>query len=317
MPPAVPEPSSSTRPPLHHHFEIVDEESLQLIVVESSPGRVGGGDAKAKPKYCSFDDTTTTLSTSVMSHSSLHEEQFDDEHAEPYAPSPYYKKIWNAYYNNLQQNPLVAKSITAFVLLLLADLMAQGVENLRGISQIHHGQEDVLLLPVNWWRSLRFGVFGLLGAPWTHYYYHWLDTALPPTENPWTWTTFGTYRRETLIDKSEKLLLFCVFHILMLALSILRCLAVKVAVDQGIQAPAMLALIISGLAFMEGRGWDGIASDMQHQYASALIQNWKLWIPATVVNIAFVKPALRVLYDNLVFFVWTIYLSMILNEAQA
>jgi peroxisomal membrane protein 2 len=89
---------------------------------------------------------------------------------------------------------------------------------------------------------------------------------------------------------------------------------VKVSIDQGIQAPAMLALIISGLAFMEGRGWDGISSDMQQQYVDALIQNWKLWIPATVVNIAFVKPALRVLYDNLVFFVWTIYLSMILNE---
>jgi peroxisomal membrane protein 2 len=78
----------------------------------------------------------------------------------------------------------------------------------------------------------------------------------------------------------------------------------------------MLALIISGLAFMEGRGWDGISSDMQQQYIDALIQNWKLWIPATVVNIAFVKPELRVLYDNLVFFIWTIYLSMILNEAQ-
>jgi hypothetical protein len=91
---------------------------------------------------------------------------------------------------------------------------------------------------------------------------------------------------------------------------------VKVTIDQGIQAPVMLALIISGLAVMEGRGWDGISSDMQQQqYIDALIQNWKLWIPATLINIAFVNPSLRVLYDNLVFFVWTIYLSMILNEA--
>jgi hypothetical protein len=40
----------------------------------------------------------------------------------------------------------------------------------------------------------------------------------------------------------------------------------------------------------------------------------KLWIPATIVNIAFVKPELRVLYDNVVFFAWTIVLSMILNS---
>ena len=39
----------------------------------------------------------------------------------------------------------------------------------------------------------------------------------------------------------------------------------------------------------------------------------KLWIPATILNIAFVKPALRVLYDNVIFLFWTIYLSMILN----
>ena len=39
----------------------------------------------------------------------------------------------------------------------------------------------------------------------------------------------------------------------------------------------------------------------------------KIWIPATILNIAFVKPALRVLYDNVIFLFWTIYLSMILN----
>jgi Mpv17 / PMP22 family len=39
----------------------------------------------------------------------------------------------------------------------------------------------------------------------------------------------------------------------------------------------------------------------------------KLWIPASLVNLAFVKPSLRVLYVNVVFFLWTIILSMILN----
>ncbi len=122
----------------------------------------------------------------------------------------------------------------------------------------------------------------------------------------------------------------------------------------------MLALIVSGLAFMEGKGWDGIVVDMGHEYVPALLNNcayvgvgdemshffdalcfyaaihngmarcirfsdtsylfysfsWvgTLWVPATVINIAFVQPALRVLYDNLVFFFWTIYLSMVLNK---
>jgi hypothetical protein len=48
---------------------------------------------------------------------------------------------------------------------------------------------------------------------------------------------------------------------------------VKVVIDQFAQAPALLALIISGLAFMEGRGLDGIKEDMQKQYMYSLIQN--------------------------------------------
>jgi hypothetical protein len=49
-------------------------------------------------------------------------------------------------------------------------------------------------------------------------------------------------------------------------------------------------------------------------YLLGLMNTGKLWIPATVINIAFVKPDLRVLYDNLIFLVWTVYLSMILND---
>ena len=48
---------------------------------------------------------------------------------------------------------------------------------------------------------------------------------------------------------------------------------VKVAIDQFIQAPALLALIITGLAFMEGRGINGIRTDMQEDYIYSLIQN--------------------------------------------
>jgi hypothetical protein len=42
----------------------------------------------------------------------------------------------------------------------------------------------------------------------------------------------------------------------------------------------------------------------------------KLWLPASLVNIAFVKPMLRVLYVNVVFFFWTIILSIMLNSSD-
>jgi hypothetical protein len=113
-------------------------------------------------------------------------------------------------------------------------------------------------------------------------------------------------------------------------------------VDQFLQAPALLAVMIMGMALMEGRGIQGLQGDMQKEYTTALMKNCKqngtttecfvlhccsqalpfclllcsgeLWIPATIVNIAFIKPDLRVLYDNLVFFFWTIFLSMLLNQ---
>ena len=49
----------------------------------------------------------------------------------------------------------------------------------------------------------------------------------------------------------------------------------KVAIDQGIQAPIVLGLIITGLAFMEGRGMDGIRHDMGTDYIYTLMQNCK------------------------------------------
>ena len=42
----------------------------------------------------------------------------------------------------------------------------------------------------------------------------------------------------------------------------------------------------------------------------------KLWLPATVINIGFVPPLFRVLYLNVVFFFWSIYLSLVLNKKE-
>jgi hypothetical protein len=92
--------------------------------------------------------------------------------------------LWLAYYYALEKRPLLVKSITALMLMGCADLIAQLFENLRGISRVSG---------VNCLRCMRFATFGLIGAPWTHYYYHWLDTALPPTEHPCTLTTAGKF----------------------------------------------------------------------------------------------------------------------------
>ena len=131
-------------------------------------------------------------------------------------------------------------------------------------------------------RCARFAIFGLvLQAPWNHFYYLLLDGAIPPTEEPFSPTN-----------------------------------VVKVLIDQGIQAPVFTVLIFAFLGFLEGKQLDAIQNQLKDDYKDTIVANWKLWVPATVINIGFVPPMLRVLFLNGVFFFWSIYLSLVLNKTN-
>lgn len=129
-------------------------------------------------------------------------------------------------------------------------------------------------------RTARFAFFGLvLQAPWNHFYYMVLDGTIPPTEDPFTPTT-----------------------------------GIKVVIDQFIQAPIFTVLIFGFLGFLEGKSAQDIKKQLGDDYVDTMLANWKLWVPATAVNLAFVPPILRVLYLNCVFFFWSIFLSLKLNK---
>ncbi|KAL3766687.1 hypothetical protein ACHAWU_003443 [Discostella pseudostelligera] len=57
-------------------------------------------------------------------------------------------------------------------------------------------------------------------------------------------------------------------------------------------------------------------SSIGEDYVDTMLANWKLWVPATAVNIAFCPPILRVLFLNVVFFFWSIFLSLKLNKSE-
>jgi hypothetical protein len=138
---------------------------------------------------------------------------------------------WTEYNTILEKHPVLIKSTTGFIILSLGDLSGQGVEHLRG---------PTAYVGVDWLRTARFGIFGLFGAPWSHFYFHYLDTYLPPTPEPFTRTT-----------------------------------AVKVFIDQFIQAPILLALMISSLTIMKGTGIDGVKKDLEDNFVVTLIANCK------------------------------------------
>lgn len=132
-------------------------------------------------------------------------------------------------------------------------------------------------------RTIRFAFFGfILQAPWNHFYYQILDGAIPPTADPWTPTT-----------------------------------AIKTVIDQFVQAPIFTVLIFGFLGLLEGKSLDSIKQQLDDDYTDTMLANWKLWVPATVINLAFVPPILRVLYLNCVFFFWSIFLSLKLNKDES
>eukprot|EP00525_Craspedostauros_australis_P003332 CAMPEP_0198133428 /NCGR_PEP_ID=MMETSP1442-20131203/59556_1 /TAXON_ID= /ORGANISM="Craspedostauros australis, Strain CCMP3328" /LENGTH=228 /DNA_ID=CAMNT_0043794545 /DNA_START=270 /DNA_END=956 /DNA_ORIENTATION=- len=197
------------------------------------------------------------------------------------------QEAWMAYNDALEASPLLVKSITASVILGAADVAGQALEsryaNNSDDDTVVQSNSESASSGIDLARTARFAFFGLvLQAPWNHFYYLFLDGALPPTAEPFTPTT-----------------------------------GIKVVIDQFVQAPIFTVLIFGFLGFLEGKSLDAIKQQLGDDYADTMVANWKLWVPATVVNIAFVPPILRVLYLNCVFFFWSIFLSIKLNGSTA
>lgn len=187
-------------------------------------------------------------------------------------------EAWTSYNTALETSPLITKSVTAGVILGAADLAGQAIQ--QRISENPLDEDGNIDTSIDFARFVRFAFFGLvLQAPWNHYYYLLLDGALPPTEDPFTSTT-----------------------------------GIKVVIDQFVQAPVFTVLIFAFLGVLEGKNFEAIKKQLDEDYSDTMLANWKLWVPATVVNIAFIPPILRVLYLNCVFFFWSIFLSLKLNK---
>ena len=185
-------------------------------------------------------------------------------------------EVWDSYNALLESSPLVTKSLTASVILGSADCAGQFIEKVTASRQGEKEKELDLA------RVFRFFIFGLvLQAPWNHYYYLVLDGAIPPTAEPFSQSNI-----------------------------------IKIIIDQFVQAPIFTVLIFVFLGALEGKTIEEIQQKLKDDYPETIVNNWKLFIPATAINIGFVPPILRVLYLNVVFFFWCIYLSLVLNKEE-
>ena len=57
------------------------------------------------------------------------------------------------------------------------------------------------------------------------------------------------------------------------------------AIDQFVQAPIFTVLIFLFLGLLEGKSLERIKLQLDETYVDTMVANWKLWIPATAVNL--------------------------------
>ena len=79
--------------------------------------------------------------------------------------------------------------------------------------------------------------------------------------------------------------------------------------DQFLFAPAFCAVILSTLAMTETHQVQKIWPKLEQDWAPTIVMNWKIWIPAQLVNFWIIPTNLRVLFANVVALAWTTYLS--------
>ncbi|KAK3799965.1 hypothetical protein RRG08_002379 [Elysia crispata] len=81
------------------------------------------------------------------------------------------------------------------------------------------------------------------------------------------------------------------------------------ATDQVIMAPTFLGIFISVMAVMRGENLDSIKGKLNRDYIPVLLNNYKVWPMAQLINFYFTPLQHRVLFVNIVALGWNTYLA--------
>lgn len=74
----------------------------------------------------------------------------------------------------------------------------------------------------------------------------------------------------------------------------------KVAADQALAAPNMLALFFTATTLMGGGSTGDVKKKLEDSYWDTLKTSWMVWIPVQGINMAFVPVQQRLLFVNVV-----------------
>ncbi|XP_041361077.1 protein Mpv17-like [Gigantopelta aegis] len=84
-----------------------------------------------------------------------------------------------------------------------------------------------------------------------------------------------------------------------------------VLADQLLFAPNILWIFLTGMAALRGESVEQIKTMLKRDYKSVLLNNYKLWPAAQIINFYFMPLHHRVLFVNFVALGWNTYLAWV------
>lgn len=95
-----------------------------------------------------------------------------------------------------------------------------------------------------------------------------------------------------------------------------KTVACRLVLDQFVFAPVFVGVFFGSLNVLEGKNFASLSTQLDLHYYDTLVSNWKVWIPAQIVNFAYVPVRFQVLFANSVGLCWNSYLSWVAFEQK-
>nr|ACO12458.1 Mpv17 [Lepeophtheirus salmonis] len=88
---------------------------------------------------------------------------------------------------------------------------------------------------------------------------------------------------------------------------------IKVGMDQLLFAPTFTAGIMIVINPLQAKSFDEIKKELRSKYTDVMLNGWKIWPMAQVVNFYFIPFLYRPLFVNIVALFWNTYLAWKIN----
>ncbi|KAK5645139.1 hypothetical protein RI129_006439 [Pyrocoelia pectoralis] len=170
--------------------------------------------------------------------------------------------------NAFGKHLLFTNTWTSGVLMVAGDLMEQEIEYQRKLISERY----------DWWRVGRMFITGLAFGPLHHYFYMWLDKALP---------------QRTLKVISQKILW-----------------------DQIVMSPLCIVVFIYGVAGLEGKTIKSSTNELKEKFVDIYAFDWCIWPPTQFINFYYLPVKYQVLYINGITMLYNVFLSYIKHRDE-